>query len=69
MKQELVAPYTPDVGDMYEELEDEPNTPADPWDYLLDQLSDESDTELPEIIDQDLLEYKNSIPPYWDERF
>jgi len=36
LKQQLVAPYTPDVGDMYEEIDEEPNTPVSPWDYLLD---------------------------------
>jgi 5'-3' exonuclease len=69
IKQTLVAPYTPDVGDMHEELEDEPNEPSSPWDQMLDRISEESDTELPEVLDTDIEEYKSSIPQYWDERF
>lgn len=69
IKRSIIAPYTPDVGEMYEEIDEEPLTPVDPWDYLLDKMSEDSDSDIPEIVDSDLLEYKNSIPSYWDERF
>jgi hypothetical protein len=36
---------------------------------MLDRISEESDTELPEVLDTDIEEYKSSIPQYWDERF
>ena len=70
--QVLVPPYTPDVGDEIEEIEDLSGHSEDEeacWDEILDQDSKESQHNSPEIFDTELEEFKMSIPQDWDSGF
>jgi len=64
-----VPPYTPDVGDNFEDIEEDDAELHDPWDQVLNQESEDSDTSVPEVIDTELEEFKSSIPRNWDAGF
>ena len=67
--QTLVAPYTPDIGDALEEVEEESMNSARNWDEILDRDSGESEQDSAEIFDTELEEFKMSIPQDWDNGF
>ena len=67
----IVPPFTPDIGDMTEELEEEEEE-FESWDSLLEmhegRFFERKDHDI-EVIDSDMEEYRNSIPVNWDEEF
>lgn len=67
--QSIVPPYTPDVGDMYEDVDDEQYMTYSRWDEMLDKYSEESEDSLPDIHDTELEEFKSTIPKDWDMAF
>lgn len=69
MHQTVVPPYTPDVGDNLEDVEEDYAEQQEPWDQMLNQDSEESENSMPEIIDTELEEFKLSIPRNWDQGF
>ncbi|CAG9329651.1 unnamed protein product [Blepharisma stoltei] len=69
MHQTIVPPYTPDVGDNFEDIEEDDAELHEPWDQVLNQESEDSDMSIPEVIDTELEEFKSSIPRNWDAGF
>jgi cGMP-dependent protein kinase 1 len=67
--QAMVPPYTPDIGDVQGEAEDQSAVSIDHWDEILDQDSLESENNTPEVHDTELEEFKMSIPNDWDNGF
>jgi cGMP-dependent protein kinase len=67
--QTIVPPYTPDVGDMYEDIEEDQYMTYSRWDEMLDKYSEESEDSLPDIHDTELDEFKSTIPQDWDIGF
>ena len=66
--QTAIPPYTPDVGDVIEDFDDESNKSQDNWDEVLDQDSLENEVS-PDVCDTELEEFKLTIPVDWDNGF
>ena len=68
MKNRIPAPYKPDVGEVWRELEDSFEE-DETWDYMISLESKQSEEELFEVCDTELEEFKKSIPVNWEEYF
>ena len=64
----LTPPFKPDTEDIFDSF-NENSEDFEGWDSLIENDSEESSDDLPDIFDSEIEEYKKTILPDWDEVF